>query len=100
MRALSLVTLVVVKGLLVASVASAQTGTPPPPRVEPPPVEIRYEKRTVIDISDTLIEGVVVGPSTTAVRGGRRPTFKSMIRLRPDFRKELSATPAALSTSR
>jgi hypothetical protein len=59
-------------------------------------VEVRYRQRTIIDIGETSIEGAVVGPTTTAVRAGGRPRFKSLIRLRPDFRKELATTTDAL----
>jgi len=75
--------------LVVAPTALAQS---PTSTSSEPPVEVRYQRRTVLDITEATIEGVVVGPPTTAVRAGRRPRFKSLIRLRPDFRKELVAT--------
>lgn len=79
--------------LIMAPMALAQTPTATLPE---PPVEVRYQRRTVIDISATTIEGGVVEPSTTALRAGRPPRFKNLIRLRPDFRKELATRPAAL----
>jgi hypothetical protein len=79
--------------LVVAPTALAQS---PTSTSSEPPVEVRSQRRTVIDISEASIDCVVVGLSTTAVRSGRAPRFKSLIRLRPDFRKELVATSAGL----
>jgi hypothetical protein len=88
--------LCVILSLAVAPTAFAQSPTSTTPASLEPPVEVRYQRRTIIDITEVTIEGVVVGPTTTAVRGARRPAFKALISLRPDFRKELAATPDAL----
>lgn len=82
--------------VLLSLVAPAGLAQPPAPSPAEPSVEVRHLRRTIIDISETTIEGVVVGPSMTAVRAGRRPRLKSLIRMRPDFREELAKTPDGL----
>jgi len=81
--------------VLVCTGAVAQTEAPAEGPVEAP-VEVRYQKQTVIEIGNVDIMGTVKGPTVGRVHSGRRPSRRSLIALRPDFRPELLASPSAL----
>ena len=66
---------------LASSPALAQAGEKKP--------EVRYEKRTYIDISEQQIEGRVVGPSGTRVVSRGKPKFRNLIVLRKHFRPQM-----------
>jgi hypothetical protein len=76
--------------LLASSSVLAQTSTGA--ATHEPAVEVRYEKRTVIAIDGVDVVGTVHGPAGTRVEGRRRPTFRSLVALRSNFRDALSST--------
>jgi hypothetical protein len=76
--------------LLASSSVLAQSGAVAGP--DEPPVEVRYEKRTVISIDGVDVVGSVAGPTGSRVVGRRRPAFRSLVTLRPNFRDALSST--------
>ncbi len=76
--------------LLASSSALAQNTTTASP--DTAPVEVRYENRTVIVIDGVDVVGTVSGPTGTSVVGRKRPTFRSLVALRSNFRDALSST--------
>lgn len=77
--------------LLVSTSVLAQSGAPAEAPSEPP-VEVRYEKRTVISIDGVDVVGTVSGPTATRVVGRKRVPFRSLVTLRPNFRDALSSS--------
>lgn len=51
--------------------------------------KVVYEKKTVINFDDVLIEGELMKPEGTYVKNRRRTAFDSLIELRSNFRPEL-----------
>ena len=76
--------------LLASSSVLAQSGAVAAP--DEPPVEVRYEKRTVVACDGVDVVGSVAGPTGSRVVGRKRPTFRSLVALRPNFRDALSST--------
>ncbi len=86
--------LVLLLSLLSSSVLAQSTAV-----VDEPPVEVRYETRTVLAIESADIVGTVSGPTGTRVVGGKRPRFRSLVTLRSNFRDALSSTSTSPSVS-
>jgi hypothetical protein len=73
--------LAVLSLVLVSSVAVAQ-----PPPAEP---EVVYQKRTVLNLEGTQVDGGVVGPNGTLVTARAPSRGKSLLLVRKSFRPEL-----------
>ena len=84
-RTLSVVTL----GMLLSgsSVALAQ---------EQESDKVVYKKKTVIDFSDVTIEGELVKPEGSYIVNRKKTKFKNLIKVRANFRPELTKSVDAL----
>lgn len=57
-----------------------------------PPVEVRYEKRTVITVEGVDVVGTIAGPTATRLVSRKRVPFRSLVTLRPHFHDALSSS--------
>lgn len=54
--------------------------------------KIEWRRRTLVEFSAVRLRGEVIGPATSYVQGRRTARFRSLIRLRQDFRPELATS--------
>ena len=52
--------------------------------------KVVYKKKTVIDFSDVTIEGELTKPEGSYVVSKKRTRFRNLIKVRADFRPELT----------
>ena len=76
----------VVAALFLATSAAAQTPTEQRPE----------QRRTIIDIEESVIEGSLHNPDVVVTPATRSPHFNSLIRVRKNFSAELLASASQL----
>ena len=58
--------------------------------------KVVYKKKTVIDFSDVTIEGELVKPEGSYIVNRKKTKFKNLIKVRANFRPELTKSVDAL----